>query len=414
MNDDVIVGLDIGTKNIRVVVAERLEDGGLQVVGIGKSSSNGMRKGSVTNIESTVSGIHGAIEAAEMMSGLDINHCTIGLGGSHIEGFNSRGVFPISDKGRTNKEISQSDIDSVIESAKAVVIPIDREIIHVIPQTYTVDRQHCIKDPLNMIGVRLEADVHIITGAVTSIKNIILCVNRADLQVENLIYHGLADVKAVMTKDEQETGSVLIDIGAGTTDIVLMQDGAPIMTSSIPVGGIQVTNDLAVVKGVPFDAAEKIKIFEGCCWPGFIEENESTILPAMGGMGPKEILKSEICEVLQLRMAELFAIIKNKVYSVTDGRPLKGSVVLCGGGALLNGTAELAAEIFDMPSVRLGVPSTIGGLTGEYRSPEFAAVMGLILNVYDSRKQVQSAVPVKGGESGSMLKKVRSFLKELF
>lgn len=414
MNDDVIVGLDIGTKNIRIVVAERLEDGGLQIVGIGTSASLGMRKGSVTNIESTVTGIHNAVEAAEMMSGLDIDQCTVGLGGIHIEGLNSRGVFPISDKGRNNREIAQNDIDSVIESAKAVVIPIDREIIHVIPQTYTVDKQRGIKDPLNMIGVRLEAEVHIITGSVTSIKNIILCVNRADLQVENLICHGLADVKAVMTKDEQETGSVLIDIGAGTTDIVVMQEGAPVITTSVPVGGIQVTNDLAVVKGISFDAAEKIKISEGCCWPSFIEENESTILPAVGGMGPKEIFRSEICEIFQMRMAELFAIVKNKVHSVTGGMPLKGSIVLCGGGALLNGTTELASEIFGMSSVRLGVPSTIGGLTGEYKSPEFAAAIGLVLNVYDSRKQLQSVVPVKGGDSDSMLGKVKSFLKELF
>lgn len=415
MNDDIIVGLDIGTKNIRVVVAERIDDEGLQVVGIGKSTSSGIRKGSVTNIESIVQGVHSAVEAAEMMSGIDIDNCTIGLGGVHIECINSRGVVPVSDKGKNNREIMQSDIDKVIDSAKAVVIPMDREIIHVVPQSYTVDKQRGIKDPLNTIGVRLEADIHIITGSVTAIKNLILCVNRADLHVESLMYQGLADIKAVMTKDEQELGSILIDMGAGTTDIVVMQNGAPVLTHSFPVGGIQITNDLSVVKNVPFDIAEKIKISDGCCWHEFIEENEQVLLPTLGGLGPKEISKLEICNIFQMRMAEIFMMIKDKVQSSISGSPLNGSVVICGGGALLNGTVELASEIFNMPSVRLGIPSTMGGLTGEYRSPEFAAAIGLILNVYDSKKEIKSSMPVvKSDNSGVIIEKVKNFFKELF
>ncbi|MGF7109214.1 cell division protein FtsA [Treponema pedis] len=419
MSSDIIVGLDIGTKNTRVVVAEKLETGGFQIIGIGSAESTGMRKGSITNIESTVRGINNAVESAEMMSGVDIDHCVVGLGGTHIEGLNSRGVFPVSykgggDKGKNNREIDKNDIESVINSAKAVVIPLDREIIHVVPQSYTVDKQRDIKDPLNMIGVRLEAEVHIITGSVTSIKNMVLCVNRANLRVDGFMHHGLADVKSVMTRDEQELGSILIDIGAGTTEIVVMQNGAPVMTTAIPVGGIQVTNDLAVIKKIPFDIAEKIKLSNGCCWSDFIEANEQVLLPGVAGRGPEEISKLEICEIFQARMAEIFAIIKDKVSSFTKGMHLSGSVVICGGGALLSGTVELASEIFNMPSVRLGVPATVGGLTGEYRSPEFAAVLGLVWNAYENQNKEES-VSANGGEtSKTVFKKFSDFFKDLF
>ena len=417
MNDSVIIGLDIGTANIRVVVAEKMEAGGFQIIGIGVAESIGMRKGTVTNIEGSVQGINSAVESAEMMSGVEIDHCFVALGGVHIEGLNSRGVFPLNNKGKNNHEIDKTDIDAVINSAKAIVIPLDREIIHVIPQSYTVDGQSGIKDPLNMIGVRLEAEVHIITGSVTSLKNMIVCVNRANLHVDGFMHHGLADVKSVMTKEERELGSILIDIGAGTTEIAVIYNGAPIMTAVIPVGGIQVTNDLAVIKKLPFDVAEKIKISVGCCWSDFIEENEQVLLPGVAGRGPEEILKSEICEIFQERMAELFAIIKDKVTAFTKGVYLSGSVVICGGGALLSGTVELASEIFDLPSVRLGVPTIAGGVTGEYRSPEFASVLGLIWNAYEDRNKADAAA-VSGNEGSNKvlkaLKQVPHFFKELF
>ena len=414
MNNDIIVGLDIGTKNIRVVVAEKNEESHLQVVGIGISASTGMRKGVVTNIESTVQGINKAVEAAEVMSGIDISHCVIGLGGVHIEGLNSRGVFPIRDKGKNNREIDRSDIEAVINSAKAVVIPMDRQIIHVIPQSYTVDKQRGIKDPINMIGVRLEAEVHVITGAVTSIKNIPNCVTRANLNIDGLMHNGLADVRSVMTKDEQDLGSILIDIGAGTTDIVVMQNGGPIMTASLPVGGMQVTNDLAVVKNIPFDTAEKIKISSGCCWSPFVEHDEQVLLPAFGGRGPEEIYRMEICEILQARMTEIFVMVKNKVDTLTQGIHLGGSVVICGGGALLNGTTELADEIFGMQSARLGIPPTIGGVGGEYRSPEFASVVGLILHAFDDQSKNGEVSNLRNEKSGFVVSKIKNLIKELF
>ena len=414
MSDDIIVGLDIGSKNIRVVVAEKNDEGHLQITGIGMSESTGIHRGIVTNIENTVQGINKAVDEAEVMSGIDISHCTVGLGGVHIEGVNSKGVFPIRDKGKNNKEIDRSDIDAVINSAQAVEFTGDREIIHVVPQSYTVDKQRGIKDPLNMIGTRLEAEVHLITGVATSMKNIPNCVQRADLNIDGLMHNGLADVRAVMTNDEQELGSILIDIGAGTTDIVVMQNGGPIITASLPVGGIQVTNDLAIVKSIPFDTAEKIKISSGCCWLPFVERDEQILIPAFGGRGPEEVYRSEICEILQARMAEIFVMVKNKVDGLTQASRLGGSVIICGGGALLNGTTELADEIFGMQSARLGIPSTIGGVVGRYRSPEFATVLGLILHRLDDQNKIGKVSSSGKENSGLVVSKIKNFIKELF
>lgn len=414
MSDNIIVGLDIGTQNTRVIVAELVENGGFQIVGIGTYESTGMRKGAVTNIENTVHGINNAVELAEMMSGLDIDHCSIGLGGINIEGLNSRGVFPVSDKGKNNREIDKNDIESVINSAKAIEIPLDREIIHVIPQAYTVDKQSDIKDPLNMIGVRLEAEVHIITGSVTAIKNTILCVNRANLAVDSCMQHGVADVKAVMTKDEQELGSILIDIGAGTTEITVMYHGAPIMTTAFPLGGIQVSNDLAVIKKIPFDVAEDVKLKHGCCWEAFIEDDEGILLPSIAGRSPEEMSKLEMCRIFQARMAEIFAIAKDKVETFTQGMNFSGSVVLCGGASLLPGLVELAGEIFKSQSVRLGIPAIIGGVTGKYRSPEFASVLGLIWDKYENMGKEELKSIKNRDNSNSILKTIVDFFKDLF
>ena len=265
-----------------------------------------------------------------------------------------------------------------------------------------------------MIGTRLEAEVHLITGVATSMKNIPNCVQRADLNIDGLMHNGLADVRAVMTNDEQELGSILIDIGAGTTDVVVVQNGGPIITTALPVGGIQVTNDLAIVKSIPFDTAEKIKISSGCCWMPFVERDEQILIPAFGGKGPEEVCRSEICEILQARMAEIFVMVKNKVDSLMHGSQLGGSVVICGGGALLNGTTELADEIFGMQSARLGIPSTIGGVVGQYRSPEFAAVLGLILHRLDDQNKIGKVSSSRKENSGLVFSKLKDFIKELF
>lgn len=409
---DVIVGLDIGTSTIRAVVAEKLETGVLQIIGVGTGVSQGLRKGAVVNIEKTVQGIHEAVEAAEMMSGVEITHCITGIGGTHIEGLNSRGIVAVTDKGKGNREIDQQDIDRVIEAAKAVVIPMDRRVMHVIPQSYIIDEQRGIKDPRNMIGVRIEAEVHIITGSVTCMKNIIDCVKRANLQVDDFMHQGLAAVKSIMTEEERELGSVLIDIGGGTTDVVVMSGGAPVLIAVLPVGGNHATNDLAIVKGLSTETAEKLKITDGRCWMPLVEDNEQVLISAPGGRAPIQISKSDICEILQARMAEIFTMVKDKM-SAASGR-FAGNVILCGGGALIPGATELACEIFETSAVRLGIPGTFGGLTGEYRSPEFASVLGLVLSEYERIDSVSDEKRLPEVHSRKLLGKVKSIWQNLF
>ncbi len=411
---DAVVGLDIGTSRIRAVIGEISENGVLQITGVGTSPSNGLRKGVVVNIENTVRAISQAVEAAEMMSGIEVSRCMIGIGGTHIDGLNSRGVVAVTGKGRDNREIGQDDIHRVIDAAKAVVIPMDRQVLHVIPQSYIVDEQRGVKDPRNMIGVRLESEVHIITGSVTSVQNMIKCVNRSALTVDEYMLHSLASVKSVMTEEERDLGSILIDLGGGTTDVIVMADGAPLLTAVLPVGGIQVTNDISIVKGISVETAERIKIDTGCCWLPLIEENEEVILPGVGGRPPVVIPRSEISEIIQPRMAEIFSMANERVQSVRKTRQLSGNVVITGGGALLPGVVELASEVFNTQAVRIGIPGNFGGLTGEYRSPDYATVLGLVLSAWEHR----SAVLPEPGSSDSLSRpvigRIRGWLKEFF
>ncbi len=411
---EVVVGLDIGTSRIRALIGEISDSHVFQITGVGTSPSTGLRKGVVVNIENTVRAIAQAVEAAEMMSGIEVTRCMIGIGGTHIDGLNSRGVVAVTGKGRDNREIGQEDINRVIDAAKAVVIPMDRQVLHVIPQSYIVDEQKGVRDPRNMIGVRLEAEVHIITGSVTSVQNMVKCVNRASLSVDEYMLHSLAAVKSVMTQDERELGSILIDLGGGTTDVLVMADGAPLLTAVIPVGGIQVTNDISIVKGISVETAERIKLDAGCCWLPLIEENEEVILPGVGGRPPVVIPRAEICEIVQPRMAEIFSMVKEKIAPVTKSRQLSGNVILSGGGALLPGAVELASEVFNTQAVRIGIPGNFGGLTGEYRSPDYATVLGLVLAAYERKKD---EIPENGPEetvSKPVIGRIRGWLKEFF
>ncbi|HKL86486.1 MAG TPA: cell division protein FtsA [Treponemataceae bacterium] len=411
---DAVVGLDIGTSRIRAIIGEISDTGVFQITGVGTSPSTGLRKGVVVNIENTVRAVAQAIEAAEMMSGIEVTHCLIGIGGTHIDGLNSRGVVAVTGKGRDNREIGQEDINRVIDAAKAVVIPMDRQVIHVIPQSYIVDEQRGVKDPRNMIGVRMEAEVHIITGSVTSVQNMVKCVNRANLSVDDYMFHALASVKSVMSEEERELGSILIDLGGGTTDVLVMADGAPLLTAVIPVGGIQVTNDISIVKGISVETAERIKLDAGCCWMPLIEENEEIILPGVGGRPPIVIPRSEICSIIQPRLAEIFTLIQAKISSVTKSRHLSGNVIITGGGALLPGVVELASEIFNTQAVRIGIPGNFGGLTSEYRSPDYSTVLGLVLASWERKKtQVpKTTVPIPGGRS--VINRIKDWLTEFF
>ena len=410
---DVVCAIDIGTANVRIIIAQRLENGKFQVVGVGSAPSLGLKKGSVVNIENTVQAINQALEVAEGMSGFEVNTCYVGLGGVHIEGMNSKGVYPISDKGGGNTEIGYDDINAVINSAKAIVIPLDRKVIKVIPQSYTVDKQTGIKDPHNMIGVRLEAEAHIITASVTAIQNTIKCVTRAGLQVEKAMYNGLSAVRAVMTDEEIEAGSLLIDIGSGVIDVVLMHGGAPSLITVLPVGGDNVTNDLAVVEKISFDVAENIKLTKGFCWKGLLrDDNSDILLPGVGGRAPIRITRSRMCEIFQVRMQEIFYIIKQRIENVVKVKPLGGNIVITGGGSLLQGVVELASEVFETSAVRIGVPGLLGNVKGEYQGPEFATVMGLVAEATDLDDYSEGKVKKSSGLS--VFTKVKNVFKNLF
>ena len=265
-----------------------------------------------------------------------------------------------------------------------------------------------------MIGVRIEAEVHIVTGSITCVNNLVDCVKRANLQVDTSMYHGLAAVESVMTEEEQELGSVLIDIGGGTTDIVVMSGGAPVLTAVLPVGGSHATNDLAIVKGLSTETAEKLKISDGRCWMPLVEGSDPVLIPAPGGRAPMQIDKAEICEILQARMAEIFTMVKDKITPAASSNRFAGNVILCGGGSLMPGATELASEIFDTAAVRLGIPGTFGGLTGEYRSPEFAAVVGLILSQYKQHGSVKEEKRMPDVNSGKIFGSLKGFWKNLF
>ena len=411
--NDVVCAIDIGTSNIRVIIAQRLETGKFQVVGVGSSPSLGLKKGAVVNIENTVQGINEALEKAQIMSGFEVSSCYVGVGGTHIEGMNSKGVYPISDKGGGNTEIGYDDINAVINSAKAIVIPLDRKVIRVIPQSYTVDKQTGIKDPHNMIGVRLEAEAHIITASATAIQNTIKCVERASLGVEGIMYNGLSAVKAVMTPEETEAGSLLIDIGSGVIDVVFMHEGAPSLITVLPIGGDTITNDLATVEKISFEMAENIKLTKGFCWKGLLQDDDSDILlPGVGGRAPIRITRARMCDIFQVRMQEIFYIIKQRIANVVKAKPLGGNIVITGGGALLQGVVEVASEVFETSAVRIGVPGLLGNIKGEYQGPEFATVMGLIEEATEFGDYVEGKA--KKTSRDSVFSKVKNVFKNLF
>ena len=382
-NEDMIVGLDIGTTKVCVVIGERNSKGIIEITGVGVSPSAGMRKGVVVNIEATINSIIEAVEAAEMMSGREVHACWTGIGGSHIEGINSRGMVAIKaqKQRREGLEIEKDDLYRVIETARAVVIPLDRQIIQTIPQTYIVDDHRGIKDPLGMIGVRLGAEVHIVTSSATSAENLLRCVNRAGFKASKslLLLQVLAAGRAVLTADEQDLGVALIDLGGGTTDVLVYHDGAPYSTFTIPVGGFEVTKDIATIKSISIEAAEKVKTESACCWGPLIEHDDDILVPGVTGRPPMAIPRSHIYEIVKPRMEEIFELVKQKLDCL--GLTLNGGVVITGGGAALTGAVELAGEIFKKPA-RLGTPirfANMGGLIDEYRDPGYATAIGLVL-----------------------------------
>ena len=376
---DIIVGLDIGTSFIRVVIAE-VHDGGVEIIGVAKRSSTGLRNGVIVNIEATIECIKQAVEAAEQKAGYEVISCVTGIGGAQIEGMNSKGLVAVSAHGKNNREINESDVNRVLEAANAIQIPMDRKMLHVIPQDYIVDGVPGYKDPIHMIAVRLEAEVHIVTASRTAIQNITQCVERAGYQLDRVMLKSLACTQVVVGEDERELGSILIDVGGSMTDILVILKDAPICTASIPLGGNAVTNDISIVKGIATATAEKIKIESGCCWlPLALERNDEVLIPGLAGREPEQIDRKELCEIIMPRMEEIFMMVRDAVVRRISVGQLMGSIILTGGGAQIEGAVELAERVFGTSSVRLGVPSNWGGIEEEYRQPEYATAVGLVV-----------------------------------
>jgi cell division protein FtsA len=384
MAEGKVVGLDIGTSMIRVAIGELDPDtGSIRIAGTASRKSAGLRNGVIVNIEDAKNAIKETIDAAEQNAGTTVDSVITAIGGSQIESQNSRGTVPVSSANKSTKEISRADVERVIECATAIKVPDDREKLHVIPQNYIVDGIGGITDPIHRMGTRLEAEVHIVTAAKTIIQNIRSCISRSDYMLDGVMLKTLAQTQSVCHQDEMELGSILIDMGAGTTDVLLLLKGAPIGTFSIPVGGNLVTNDIAVVNGIPIATAEKIKLEYGCCYPQMItEENDSDIcLPGVGGQPPGLVKKSEITEIITARMTQILtmakqAIIKNTADIIKD---LSGNIILTGGAANMEGVVPLTGEVFHTRAVRVGIPESLGGLEEEYRRPEYSAAIGLVV-----------------------------------
>ena len=370
------VGLDIGTTKIAAVIARIEEDGAPTIIGVGTSPCEGVKRGVVVDLEKTVSAITKAVTEAELMADAEVKEAYVGIAGDHIKSLNSRGVIAVS---RSDNTITDKDIERVIDAAKAIRLPDEREIIHVIPQGYIVDNQDGIKNPLDISGVRLEAEVHIVTGAITSIQNVIKCVNRAGIDVKDFVLQPLASATAVLTRDERELGCAVLDIGGGTTDLALFQDEAIRYTSIIGLGGKNVTADIAIGLRTPINQAEQIKIRHGYALRSLIPKNVTIEVPGPGDRAPRAVSLDILGTIIEPRMEELFTLAKHEIEKNEYGGLLGAGIVLTGGASLLRGSAELAEQVFDMP-VKIGYPKGFNGLTDIIDNPAYATVLGLILH----------------------------------
>ena len=376
--ENIIVGLDIGTTKICAVVGE-ISGKDLNIIGIGTHPSIGLRKGVVVNIESTVDSIKKAVEEAELMAGCEISSVFAGIAGGHITGFNSRGIVAIK-----GPEITQNDVDRVIDAARAVAIPMDREVIHVLPQEYIVDDQTGIQNPIGMSGVRLEAKIHIVTGAVTSAHNIVKCANRAGLDVCDIVLESLASGEAVLTDEEKELGVALLDLGGGTTDLAVFSGKNIKHTFVLALGGNNLTNDIAIGLRAPIAEAEKIKIKYGSCLGQNISSDETIEIPGMGGRKPRKLPRQILGEILEPRMEEIFTLIKREIYRAGMENVIASGLVVTGGSALLQDVSEVAESIFNLPT-RIGQPVGITGLVDVVNNPMYATGVGLVL--YGAKNQ---------------------------
>ena len=399
---NIVVGLDIGTTKICAVVGEVTDDS-INIIGIGTHPSIGLRKGVVVNIEATVKSIKKAVEEAELMAGCEISSVYTGIAGGHITGFNSKGIVAIK-----NTEITQKDINRVTDAARAVAIPMEREVIHVLPQEYIVDDQIGIQNPIGMAGVRLEAKIHIVTGAVTSAHNIVKCVNRAGLDVADIVLEPLASAEAVLTGEEKELGVALLDLGGGTTDLAVFAGSNIKHTFVLSLGGDNLTNDVAIGLRAPLNEAEKIKKKYGSCISKNISTEETIEVPGMGGRDSKKLPRQILGEIIEPRMEEIFTLIKREIYKSEMENIIASGLILTGGASQLNDLPELAESIFDVPT-RLGKPRGITGLVDVVNNPMYSTGVGLVL--YGAKNRAPKKIRIR---DSNIFNRILGIMKKWF
>lgn len=413
--NSIVVGLDLGSNFVRAVIGEVFDNGQIEIIGCAQKQSSGLRNGVIINRDCVVECVKNCIEEAEQKAGYEVSSVITGIGGNHIESVNSKGFVAIATHGKGPREINKSDVEKVLDAANAVNIPMDKKLLHIIPQKYIIDGTSDCKNPLGNIAVRLEAEVHIILASKTAVANMSQCIERSGYGVDGIMLKTLAGIHAVMGQDERELGSILIDLGGGTTDIIVINKDAPICTVSLPVGGSFVTNDIAIVKGTSTAIAEKIKIDYGCCWGGALGEDCEVIIPGAGGRSPEVCSRSEIClGIIEPRMREILEMARDEIINKAN-TTLAGNIILTGGGALMSGVVQLAEDVFGTSAVRIGIPADLGGLQEEYRKPDFATAIGLIVGAVEESSS--GKIPhqeEKSSKKGNILKKCYEFIKSCF
>jgi cell division protein FtsA len=407
--DKYFVGIDVGSAKVGVLIGQRDEHGGMEVVGKGEAPHRGTRRGNVVNVEATVEALKQATEEAEVMAGVEISRAYVGVAGADVRSVNSRGMVSVS---RKDREIIQQDIQRVLDAARSAALPSDREILHAIPQEFVVDEQAGISDPLGMLGSRLEVSVHLVTGHSTRGKTLLTCVNRAGIEVVEIVFEPLAAAEAVLTPDERELGVLLVDLGSGTTAHALFVDGEIHHSAVLPIGASHFTNDLAMVLRTPFAEAERIKIKRGCCMSSLVGDEEGISVPSVGGGGPRVVPRRELCEILQPRAEELFQLVRTDLVKAGCDGYLRGGVVVTGGGAQLDGISEMAEQIFNT-SVRYGLPRGLGGLVDVINSPTWSAAAGLLLYGLAAETSQNRAAMSSGWSVRSVMGSLRGMFQDL-
>ena len=407
--DSSIVSVDIGSSKVGFLIGQIDDSGGVEVVGKGLARHRGSRKGNVVNVEATVESLKKASEEAEVMAGIEISRAYVGIAGTDVRSVNARGMVSVA---RKDREITRQDISRVLEAAQSAALPSDREILHAIPQEFVVDEQGGIADPLGMIGSRLEVAVHLVTVNVTRTKTLLTCLNRAGIEVVEMVFEPLAGAEAALTHDERELGVLLLDVGAGTLEYAFFHDGEVQHSAVLPVGAGHFTNDLAMVLRTPFAEAEQVKVRHGCCLPGMVGEEEGIAVPTVAGGSPRVVPKRELCEILQPRAEEMLTMVQNDLARHGYENELRGGVVLTGGGAQLDGLLELAEQVFDT-GVRYGLPQGLGGLVDVISSPIWTAASGLLLYGRSADNDRRRAARRRGVTVRSMVGSLREMFSDL-